>query len=360
MATLVAITVDTGGTGDYPSMNAAEAANWGASGANITAAGTDEYVECSCICTDGNADTTYADCDGMTTDTTHTIVVDVDSGYRHVGVWPTSGNIYRLTNSLSNCIRCQDDHITFRNLALYQDGGADYKYGLLFFHSEQCTVEYCIAKGNPAATTENVSGFGIYSAYGDLYFANNISYDFKTTHATKSHGIYVDPLGYNVYLYNNTCVDCDTGIEAVSGTVVVKDNLCFNCTTEGDYKGTFAATSTHNGYTNGQSGPTGGSNAIDLGSSGAAIFTDYSGDNFHLLGTSSPAYNVGTTLNPDPDGFMNVTVDIDGDTRAATPCIGADEHIPTVSQDPDVREQLQLKISKWALEGLLQKYAYHP
>src|SRR6056297_3955847 len=95
---LVECIVDTDGTGDYSSLNAAEADNFGATSADLVT--NDEWVECDCQCTSGSVDTTAVTIDGFTTAEGNDVKIwcDPDGDYRHEGVWDDTK--YRIIKSL--------------------------------------------------------------------------------------------------------------------------------------------------------------------------------------------------------------------------------------------------------------------
>src|SRR6056297_32405 len=92
--------VDTDGTGDYSSLNAAEADDFGAPSADLVT--NDDYIECDCQCTSGSADTTKVTIDGLTTAEGNNIKIrcdpDNDPCYRHEGVWDDTK--YRLETTI--------------------------------------------------------------------------------------------------------------------------------------------------------------------------------------------------------------------------------------------------------------------
>ncbi len=352
MATLVATTVDTGGTGNYSSLNAAEAANWGAGGADITAAGTDEYVECTCICTDGNADTTAVTIDGMITDATHDIDVSVGATYLPLGVYPTSGNQYRLDCSLGafgKALRILDHNVTIRGFAVRATANGD-GVGCVQTGWADVNIERSIFVMVPGAHTLS----RVLDLYGDgtVKCSNIIAYG---SNDASGIGVLSNKSGGAAYLHNITVVGCSDGFSSFeSAEPVVRNSIAFN-NTSNDYTGTFAAGTTNNGYTTGQSGPTGGSNAIDLGSAETVVFNAPGSDIYHMV-ADSPARGVGTDLSGDAD--LPITVDILGGPRPTTPSIGAHEYqvlIPTTAREP-----LSKPISKWSLDAVRNQPTYHP
>ena len=130
--------------------------------------------------------------------------------------------------------------------------------------------------------------------------------------------------GGSAYVYHNTLVDCVYGMNRhFDIDITATNNAAFNNTTA-DYQATgYNAASTNNGYTSGGAGPTGGSNAIDLGDSAANLFSGPAGKNYRIAGSGSPAFRVGADLRNDPN--LPIKKDIVGNLRSSTPCIGAHE-----------------------------------
>ncbi|MCA1800758.1 MAG: hypothetical protein LC687_07405, partial [Actinobacteria bacterium] len=89
MATLVSVTVDTDGTGDYLSINAAQTADFGATSGDLVS--NDEYVECECLSSGGSSDTqiNLSVYDGFTTDETRYISLYVGGSSLHNGKYET-------------------------------------------------------------------------------------------------------------------------------------------------------------------------------------------------------------------------------------------------------------------------------
>lgn len=321
MATLVATTVDGAGTADYATLNLAEAGDFGATGADLVT--NDEYCECSLICTDSNADTASVAIGGQTVDSTRYIQCEVPSAYRTPGLLPSAGNYYRHVFSGGNGLTVQAHYTKLIGIPFYNGVTTANDKAIYVAAADNVTIADCVVVGDPTCTQSDPEGIGFVNCDGTALVYNTIIYDFKTTAADKGEGIRVDEDVAGTFLCNNvTIVDCDDGFERLTGTVTLKNCLAFGNTD--DYNGTFGGTCVFNGHTNGQSGPNGGSDAIDLGASGALIFKDYSGNDFHLLDETSPAYQVGTDLSGDT---LPITTDIDGEGRPASPCIGADEYI---------------------------------
>lgn len=335
MATLVETTVDGGATGDYLTLFAAEADNFGATAADITEAGSDEYLECSAICTNGAADTTAVTVAGQTTDASHTITITVPEAYRHdgSGAVPT-GDVYRLSVSGQGAVTIGSASVSLVGMFEAWSAAANAQYGLLLNGAAATgsLVDGCIVKATVAAYT-NCDAIRISSAGATTVFVRScMAYGARHGIVTVASGA---SAAITAHVSATTLLGGDYGIRLTvasggSNDCTVKNNIAFGNTTP--YSGTFNGNSTKNGYSSG-TGPSGGSNAINCGTDADAVFVDYDNNDFHLLAdVDNPAYRVGTPI----DG---VTTDIDGDARHATlPCIGADEIAlsPTIlSIDPD-------------------------
>jgi hypothetical protein len=153
----------------------------------------------------------------------------------------------------------------------------------------------------------------------------------------------------NYYLYNNTVYDTNLGIDCrvpytavvyqntivaysaaamrvgQGNTGVVKNNVVFpgptSCATDHSIM-SIHADSTNNAYVNDSTG----SAPIDISAEAATdLFSNYSAKDYRIkLGSALIA--AGSALNPDPDGWLNVADDIQGDPRSASaPDVGSDE-----------------------------------
>lgn len=358
MATLVNPTVDPGGTGDYTSLNSADSGYFGASGLNLVS--NDEYVECECICTNGNADTSSVNISGYTTDSTHYIKIYVPDSYRHKGVFPTSGNIYRLkVGSGYRVFKSYDDYVKLHDLAAEITVAGDYNVGF-HFKGKSCEAHHCLVK---------VVDSGSYDYSGGFYLQNNpttspgwhkvencIVYgaDQKSTHAA----FIVAGDKVTAYIYNCTGAKCYNAVLGRDGVGVVKNFLGFGTTAGFVTTGTasFGAACTHNASDQGDAP---GSNAMDLSAySGSDIFKDYANNDLHLA-PNSPVAGQGIDLSSDSD--LAVTDDIDRTTRRFYFDIGADQltrfygsvAMPLMTVDGDLHHQLVRELSgTFSMPGL--------
>lgn len=319
MATLKTCTVDPGGTGDYLTLNAAEAANFKATGANLVS--NDEYVVCSCICTNGAADTTPTTINlgnAAYTDATHTITVAAGTSYKHNGTYQT-GNKYRLESSVdNNFIVISQSYVTFRYLQVKMSVGTGSADRCIYISGaiDGTLIDSCIiALGDSAASMYGISNYAT-GATAVNKIVNCILINItgqaiqSNTHASGTTLVYnctVKGPGGSSYGYHIT-----------AGVFIVVNSIAFNCT-DGFY-GTFTLSS--NNASSNSDAP--GASAQDLaGHAGTEIFRDYANDDFHLHDNAPHVKSAGADLRT--DATLPVTVDIDGHPRDSTPDIGADE-----------------------------------
>jgi len=328
MATLVNCVVDTGGTGDYTSLSTAEAANFGASSADITAAGSDEYIEVTCKCTDGQADSNVVSIAGQTTDATHTITIDVDPAYRYQPASiPQSGDYYRLLkigNTTAYLLYISTSYVTIKHLPIYSE------FSGIYGAAVQVVGDNVIIDG--AKIRAELPGGNANAA---IYITQDaITVTIKATSmytTTANTGIRLSAAA-TVKAYMCTAVNAlYRGFFRQSGTFIAKNCVAFGCGSRG-FEGTFDASSTNNA-SDYNDAP--GSNPVDLSSySAEEIFEDPANDDYRLKqprlhADDSPLYRAGADLSGD-----GVTEDIDGDQIIAWD-IGCD-HRPSrlVTVDP--------------------------
>jgi len=338
-------TVDPGLAGDYPSHNAAEADNYGAGGANLQT--LDKWVNCKLRSTDGSNDTTGVTIAGMTTDATRCIVVQTsltDTGgdgpagsYRHSGVRPAAGaKVYvhamALASSGAAIINNQTQNVAIRGLTIELTANANSCVGIVssvaaFDVDDNLVIEIGATPGTlgPYGIWINGAGAGIARVWG------NLVYDFKTS--TSAIGIYILPSAFStIYTFANTVCDCYYGIfrGSATGTAIVVDNLSFGSTD--CFYGTWSTGSANNSYSEGVDPGTAGISLVGVG--GAAVFANYTGDDFHLLSTAA-VVDKGKDLRTDPN--CPITTDIDTAARLTGTAqdIGADELAPVVIIIPE-------------------------
>ena len=180
-------------------------------------------------------------------------------------------------------------------------------------------LSHCIIKGNGAGSMGDYYGVELNSNLsGDLYVWNNIIYDFNVTNSSSGGGILINDSGYNSYIYNNTIFNCKVGIEQISGTAVVKNNVTQLC--QDGYAGTFGAASTNNVSDI-------VSDALGLNPLTGRVYFAEENDagnlDFHLNPFDTLAKDNGIDLSSDPN--WQFSEDLDKQTRTGSWDIGADE-----------------------------------
>ncbi len=324
MATLQACTVDPGGTGDYTSLNAAEAANFGLGSTAGDFVTQNKYIECTCKCTNGNADTSNVIVSGQTTDSSHYIQIQVDSAYRHSGTFPSSGNVYRLQVANGNpAFKSFTSWIKLYDMAAQVTASADYT-SAIWFKSKSCEAQRCVAKLIDDSSYIYCAPFYLQNytnaSTGWHKVANCIGYgaDQKSDHAA----FIVSGDLVTAYIYNCTAVKSYNAVLGRYGTTVVKGVLGYGTTAGFALEGTAAwAAACTNNASDQNDAP--GSSAIDLsGVASGDLFKDYANDDFHIV-SGAAVEGVGVDLSGDSD--LAVSDDIDDRERKYYFDVGADQ-----------------------------------
>ena len=252
---------------------------------------------------------------------------EVGASQRHNGIWDL--NAYRLEIPGITALEVQDNYVRIDGLQVWMTTDTNGALGITFRSSLRASdyeVSNSIVRGNGSGIEDIRVGLEIFSAgSGVLKANNNLFYDWIGSGLTFVAGISPDDPDFTVYLYNNTVVDCEDGINAIQGTVVAKNNLVYNNTD--NYVGVFDAASTNN-----LSGP-GPDTEIPLTNAqdGVSVtFVNPGTDDWHLDPSDTGAQDFGTNLAGDPDlAFVD---DIDGELRPAPWDIGADEVVAGTGQ----------------------------
>lgn len=317
MPTKVSCIVDTGGKGDYTSLNSADASNFNATGVDLVA--NDEYVDCVCKCTDGNADTAAVTITNFITDNLHYISIDVHINYRHHGMYPSSGNVYRLAVTGTIACNISDDFtiINFISVKTFVTSNNDHGIQIVTGTSS-CSVNGCVVTTDAAGFAGH---YGIYmrgSVFGVTTITNNIVYGFSLA---TSRGIYSYDNDGNDVIYNNTLIGNLVGIRKNigSGSATIKGNITFGNTD--DYDGTFHTDSDYNATDGTGCGQ--GTHNVDLsGIAASDIFFNAAGNNY-LLKEGSPVIGLGANLTS-----ISTPVDRDilGKSRGGVYDIGAHQY----------------------------------
>ena len=332
MATLVSCVVDTdSGSGyDYSSLNAAEAANFGATGADLVS--NDEYVECECRCSAGSADTTVVTFDGLTTDSTHYVKVYTEEAYRHDGKWNTSA--YRLDvnggGSVYGLYVC-DSWYWFDGIQVDMYGSDTYDRCYKAYSTMNQKISNCFF----------VNSLNAYKASGVAYLGavnganwiwNNIFITKNTYNHSANCGLELDggtASSSHQYVYNNTFIGGAYGFLCNSTAVTfhLKNNLSQDATVSGGPRFELDSSALTDSSSNNISDDATYVVASDTVNHSVA-FADPSSNDYHLDSASeTTAIGGGTDLSSDAD--ISFSTDIDGDDRdTADWDVGADEALP--------------------------------
>ena len=297
----------SGATRAYSSLNACEAARQAAhTGGDITAATGDDSIEqWVCMSIDGahSVDTAALTINGWTTAAANYIETIAAEASRASAVWDTTK--YRLAQSMSLA------ELYHRCRYLQLAGGVEWDLDLASAPGEH-TVEGCAIKGAAFGLAPFEKKNQVFNLFNNVIWNCTTGISCNAAAAT----------GVVWNIYNNTLVDNTThfSFDARSGGVArVRNNLCAFGTTWTQV-GTFtSSTITHNAYGQG-SDP--GTSGVDIsGQTGAQLFADYAGDDFHLR-LPSAVRRLGVNL------AGTFTTDIDRHTRPALWDIGADQLTP--------------------------------
>jgi len=302
VATEVTCIVDTDGkqNPDYTSLAAAIAGETGASPKCVTSANlvtNDEQLTIECRATSGAADTTQVTISGFTTDADNFVKVYVPSGHRHQGVWNTGK--YRIETSGVALTASGTAYIDINGLQLTSQTNI----GIL--HAGDltgvCRIYDCIVKGH---SYNYRAGIHIDRYSMTYYIFNNVVYDWN---GTGGNGILrVDG---NAYIYNNTVLNCVTGINGSSAnrTCIAKNNIVQDCTTCYSDSSHFDEGTTNN-LSDDTTAP--GANAF---TEKTLTFADAASDNYALASTDTDAIDAGVNLSSDAN--LPFDIDIIGTSR---------------------------------------------
>ncbi len=202
----------------------------------ISNSGDSAIAVAKCRTSTGAADTTAVEIGGWTTSATNYIKIWTDpaEGYRHQGKWNTSK--YRLEISGPYSIDNLEDYFRIDGLQIKNTySTANTPRAILTRNvTGETQISNSIILGNHSGSVTSSQGIA-WDYGGSFKIWNNIIYGFL------DQGIVISGTSY---VYNNTIINCGTGINRVGGTLVAKNNLAYNNTT--NYSGTFDATSTYN------------------------------------------------------------------------------------------------------------------
>ncbi len=294
-------TVDSGSgaSGDYASLNVLESTEQ----QDLTDGGGDTFAAICTTTGDNAADTIATVFSGWGTGAGNGISVEAASGDRAI-VGGQDATRYRLEVSAGGAVlESAESHFTVDGLQIHNTvtGDAGNQCFVVAGVFTNITIRRCrLSAADTGGTGIRLNNAAITA---DIY--NNIIY---CPHAQggSSEGIYLDSV-LNVNVYNNTVTNFNDGIEvdAVAGTVNIKNNLVFN--NADDFDDTVGVTKTHNASDDGD-----GDNPQTVVSTDdwAAEVVDAAGGDFTLV-LGSVCINNGT----DDPGSGLYSDDIAGTTR---------------------------------------------
>lgn len=218
MATLIQVTVDTGGTGDYTSLNAAFAAI----PADLQVA--DEQWDITCYATTGVYDGTAATLSDKNSDSTR--FVRVIAGEDHGGAWQ-SAQYYIETGGFARSLSIQSPHTQVIGIQAQKNTSDNYNYTADVL-TDFCLFDSCIFRsvggGGSACTAFRFSN----TITGQTYIRNCL-FEGDGTQLGCSCTSNGDPL---VTLQNCTVANCDRGFKGAgtsSTNLQYVNCLAHNC-----------------------------------------------------------------------------------------------------------------------------------
>ena len=290
---------------------------------DLVAAGTVMSVACYADGPDG-----YVDITGWTTGPDNYIRIftpalpsEAGVSQRHAGVW--DDNKFRIENT-EDAISVSANYVRIDGLQLRSTDGDTADYAGVEITGSVGASEYhvsnTIIRGSNGTADVRI-GINLFLAGSGVMKAwNNLIYDWTGGTGAGSYvsGILPDDLDFTFYLYNNTVVDNEHGLDSVTGTVIAKNNLVFGNTF--NYEGVFDTSSTNNLSGPGADPDTPPTNARN----GVAVtFVNRGADDYHLAPGDTGAQGFAADLSGDPN--LAFADDIDGGLRATPWDIGADD-----------------------------------
>lgn len=177
----------------------------------------DRYLV-DCRCTGGSADTSTSGCyiNGWTIN--GELIIYTELKYRHRGIYPSSGNYYRLETNSSwmNTLDISENNVTINGIACKQTYSGGGNTCISSDIPDNLKIIACYSHGSSNgrcySITVGTSGY-------THYFINNFAY--KGTYGFALGGV----SGGLQYIYNNTSVDCSDDNYRVYGcTTYLKNN----------------------------------------------------------------------------------------------------------------------------------------
>lgn len=187
-----------------------------------------------CACSGGSADTTVVifDSASWTTNATNYILVDAASGHSAAQTWDTGK--YRLdTGSGTPCITLQEEFLTIRGLQIKPSN----RHGIFAYYSVATCIQaiencHIVWSGTVTYAANGINIGSATAAARTLYINNCIIRNFpQSANSASGYAIFLSSgNGSNVFVSNNTIIDCEKGIRinSVGGgspTVSVVNNI---------------------------------------------------------------------------------------------------------------------------------------
>lgn len=310
------VVIDPSGLEDYTTLTAAITGELAAN-ADLTAGGLNGILTFTIQGNWSSPEGAKVIFNGFTTDATHYPVINVVAGSRHPGYWDDTKYRIDIDDASDWGIDILDDYVRVQGIQVRNIAATGYGGG----HSQATGViwDSCVFYDNGQTTAGY--GIGLRDQGTDTVIVNcladgNYSQGFQFRTVTNAKVYYSTAV-------NNTGAGFDT--TNAPTTAYLKNCLAYNNTAGGftesaptlylEYCASDDSTA-DNQDGDGRSG----NNRVDQ------TFTFLSGTDFHLDPDDTGAVGYATSLATDPDGWYNVTTDVDGDTRdASTPDIGFDE-----------------------------------
>jgi len=296
----ISCTVNPGGGADYASLQAAET-GMQATYTDLVADGNTITFNCA-----GGLDANAVTIDGWTVDNAHYITVNVATANRHDGNRASGYRIAAAGGWGSSIFQSLINYTRLTGLSAYCSGGHGDEVAIKSTGTDTI-IDSCLMY--------DVAGHGIqWESTGTI--ANSIAF------GCGGRGF---DIRNSVNLYAGTAINNVYGIYCPlwGGTAVSKNIYCGgNATADIDNTGgaimTFVTCATSDG-----------SEGSTISVADCDFTNDTAGsENIHIASTSD-LVGIGTDLRA--DAAYHVTLDFEGDTRAAIPCIGADEYIAAVT-----------------------------
>jgi len=327
-ATEVVKTIRADGTGDYTSLAAWEAAE------NKDLVAADQIAVARIEGSWPNYDGKVV-FEGWVTDRNRYIRVYTAPEARHNGKWDEAK--YRMRGDFGT-IDIRAGYVKIDGLQImagtYKDNN---QYGIrsTVYNSKGLWVSHCIIRLNPIITSDIATYCqGIYTGNANsdsIRIFNNIIYNFRTLATGETNNSGFNTVAHTAgatYLYNNTIVNCQVGVVGHwSRSTVAINNIVQNC--DDGFNSDFAVESNYNISDSSADAP--GANSKN---STVVAFVDAANDDFHLASSDAGAKDAGVDLSVDANLPFNA--DIDGQARAGSWDMGADEYSNPDAAPPQV------------------------